>query len=100
MEAKKTPPPKCETLDQDLTSIEMEELQDYEVVELCNENGDHKLFMLTTRFKGIKGRSKECKVQRMCFACSSKNYCRHGGSHKEEGRNFGKSGSSPIVHNA
>ncbi len=37
------PPPKCETLDQDLTSIEMEELHDYEVVELCSGNGYHKL---------------------------------------------------------
>jgi hypothetical protein len=72
MEAKKTPPPKCKTLDQDLTLVEMQELQDYEARGLCSENGDHKLFMLTTIFKGIKGRSKECKVQRMCFVCSSK----------------------------
>jgi hypothetical protein len=56
--------------------------------------------MSTTRFKGIKGRSKECEVQRMCFACPSKNCCRHGNNHDEEGRNFGKPGSFPIVHNA
>jgi hypothetical protein len=52
------------------------------------------------RFKGIKGRSKECEVQRMCFVCSSKNYCKHGNNCDEKGRKFGKSSSSPIVHNA
>jgi hypothetical protein len=37
------PPPKCKTPDQDLTSGEMEELQDFEVMELGSENSDHKL---------------------------------------------------------
>jgi hypothetical protein len=44
MEANKTPPPrKCKTLDQDLTLGEVEELQDFEVVELGSESNDLKL---------------------------------------------------------
>jgi hypothetical protein len=42
MEAKKTLPPKRKTLAQDLTSIEMEELQDFKIVELGSESSGHK----------------------------------------------------------
>ncbi len=56
--------------------------------------------MLATRFKGNKGGSEECKAQKACFVCWNKNYCRHGNSHNEEGKDFGKSSNSPIIHNA
>jgi hypothetical protein len=41
------------------------------------------IFIPATRCKGNKGGSKECKAQKICFACSSTSYYIHGNSHVE-----------------
>jgi hypothetical protein len=58
MEAKKTPPPKRKTPAQDSTSIEMEELQYFEIVELSNESSGHK-FLHRPKVQGQQRRIKK-----------------------------------------
>jgi hypothetical protein len=79
MEAKKTRPFKPKTPSQYSTSIEVEELQDFEVVELGGESSDRN-FYVNHKVQGQQRRMKKCKVQKMCFACSNKSYCRHMGA--------------------
>jgi hypothetical protein len=52
-----------------LTSIEMEELHDYEVVELCSGNGYHKLWWKPQGSKALKEDQKNAKFKE-CVLCA------------------------------
>jgi hypothetical protein len=59
MEAKKTPPLKRKTLAQNLTSIDMEELQDFEVVELDSKS------MVTNFYIGHMVQGQQRRIKKM-----------------------------------
>jgi hypothetical protein len=51
------------TPDQDLTSVEMEKLEDSKVVELCNKSGDHKLLCWPQSSRASKEDQKNAKFK-------------------------------------
>ncbi len=70
MEAQKAPPPpppppqpKRKTPNQDLTSIEMEELQDYEIMELSSKSSDYKLLHRPQGSRASKEDQKNAKLK-------------------------------------
>jgi hypothetical protein len=59
MEPKKTPPPKRNTPTQNSTSIEVEELQDFKVVELGSKS------MVTNFYIGHKVQGQQRRIKKM-----------------------------------
>jgi hypothetical protein len=72
MEARKTPPPKHKTHNQDSTSIEVEELQDFEVVELGSKNSDCKLLHWPQGSRATKENQRNAKFKECVLRAQAK----------------------------